>query len=84
MRVRAPYVGGLWDVAAEGSSESASTVDHGVYIPEAEVWSVAEGGRGRWPSNAGELIVFMADVATMGHSTSESIGGARSHRFLPQ
>jgi hypothetical protein len=32
--------------------------------------------------DAGELIVFIADVATMGHSTSESTDSVRSHRFL--
>ena len=43
---------------------------------------MAIGGRGRWPFDIGELIVFMMDVATVGHSTSESTNGARSHRFL--
>jgi hypothetical protein len=47
-----------------------------------EVWTVAIGGHGRWPFDAGELIVFIADVATGGHSTSEFTVGARSHRFL--
>ena len=48
----------------------------------AEVWAVAIGERGRWPMDAGELIVFMANVAAMGHSASESIGGVRSLHLL--
>jgi len=47
-----------------------------------EVWAVAVGGRGRWPFDGSELIVLMADVAAVGHSTSESTNDARSHRFL--
>ena len=47
-----------------------------------EVWAVAVGGRGRWPFDASELIVLMADVAAVGHSMGESTDGARSHRFL--
>ena len=43
---------------------------------------MAEGGRGPWPFDAGELIVFVADVATVGHYMSESTGSVRSHRFL--
>ena len=77
-----PYVGNLWDAATEGSSKSVSAVDCGVQISDVEVWTVAEGGHGRWPSEASELIVFVADVAAMGHSASESTIGARSHRFL--
>jgi hypothetical protein len=48
----------------------------------AEVWVIAMGGRGCLPFGADELIVFAADVATMGRSTSESTGSARSHRFV--
>ena len=48
----------------------------------AEVWVMAIGGRGRWPFDIGELIVFMMDVATMGHSASEASDRAWSHRFL--
>jgi len=48
----------------------------------AEVWVIATGGRGCWPFDAGELIVFTADVAAKGHSTSEFTGSARSHHFL--
>ena len=47
-----------------------------------EVWVIAVGGREYWPFDAGELVVFAVDVATEGHSTSESTGSARSHRFL--
>ena len=43
---------------------------------------MVDGGSGRWPFNAIELVVFMADVAAMGHSTRESTDGVRSHRFL--
>jgi hypothetical protein len=43
---------------------------------------VAEGRCGRWPFGTDELIVFVADVATVGHSMSESTSGVRSHRFL--
>jgi hypothetical protein len=43
---------------------------------------MAVGRRGRWPFDVGELIVFVADVATVGHSASGSTNGARSHRFL--
>ena len=48
----------------------------------AEVWAVAIGGRGRCPFDVCVLIVFMADVATVGHSACESTNDARSHRFL--
>jgi hypothetical protein len=48
----------------------------------AEVWAVTVGGRGRWPFDAGVLVVFMADVAAMGYFASEFTNGARSHRFL--
>ena len=47
-----------------------------------EVWAAAEGGHGHWPFDAGELMVFEMDVAAVGHSMSESIDDARSHRFL--
>jgi hypothetical protein len=43
---------------------------------------MAYGGHGRWPVGADEPIVFMVDVTATGHSTSESTGSARSHRFL--
>ena len=43
---------------------------------------MTEGRRGRWPFDASELIVFMVDVATVGHSSSEFTDDARSHRFL--
>ena len=52
------------------------------WISMAEVWVVAAGGRGCWPFDADELIVFAMDVTAVGHSTSEFIGSARSHRFL--
>ena len=48
----------------------------------AEVWAVVVRGRGRWPFDASELIVFTVDVTTMGHSTNESTNSARSHHFL--
>ena len=53
-------------------------MDHGVQVSRVEVWAMAEGGRGQWPFDADELVVFMADMAIEGHSTS----GVRSHRFL--
>jgi len=65
-----------------GSFESVSAVGHRTPVSMAEAWAVAVGGHGRWPFDAGELIVFAADVATMGHSASESTNGARSHHFL--
>jgi hypothetical protein len=43
---------------------------------------MAESGHGCWPFDADEPIVFVADVATMGHSTSESTNGAMIHHFL--
>jgi hypothetical protein len=43
---------------------------------------VAEGGHGRWPFGADELVVSMMDMAAMGHSVSKSSNDARSHRFL--
>jgi hypothetical protein len=43
---------------------------------------MAVGGRGRWPFNASEHVVFTIDVAVVGYSTSESTSGTRSHRFL--
>ena len=66
----------------KGSSESVSIVDRRIQFSRVEVWTAAEGGRGRWPFDADELIVFMVDVATVGHSTSESTNSARSHRFI--
>jgi len=57
-------------------------VDSGIQISRVEVRATAEGGRGRWPFDASELMVFMTDVATISHSMSESTDGARSHRFL--
>jgi hypothetical protein len=48
----------------------------------AEVWVLAMGGHGCWAFDAGEHVVFAADVAGEGHSTSKSTGSARSHRFL--
>ena len=48
----------------------------------AEVWVVAMDGRGCCPFDADELIVFAADVAAMGHSTSEFTSSARSQCFL--
>ena len=47
-----------------------------------EVWAAAEGGHGHWPFDAGELMVFVMDVAAVGHSVSKSTNGVRSHRFL--
>ena len=52
------------------------------WISMAEVWVIAAGGHGCWPFDAVELVVFAADVAAVGHSTSEFTGSARSHRFL--
>jgi hypothetical protein len=43
---------------------------------------MAEGEHRRWPVGADEPIVFMVDVTATGHSTSESTGSARSHRFI--
>ena len=43
---------------------------------------MAKGGCGYWPFGTDALIVFTTDMATMGHSTSESTSGVRSHRFL--
>ena len=77
-----PYVGELRDVAVEGSSKSVFAVGHVTQISMAEVWATAVGIRGRWPSDADEFIVFMADVAAVGHLASESTDGERSHRFL--
>ena len=57
-------------------------MSHGIQISRAEVWATAEGRRGRWPFDADELIVFMVDVASMGHSASESTSSARSQCFL--
>ena len=57
-------------------------MDHRAQISMAEVWIVAVGGRGRWPFDAGELIVFMEDVAAVDHSVGESTDGARIHCFL--
>jgi hypothetical protein len=51
-------------------------------ISKVEVWTRADGAHGRWPVGVDEPIVFMLDVTIVGHSTSESTGGARSHRFL--
>jgi hypothetical protein len=59
-----------------------SAIDHVVQIPRTEFWGAANGGSGRYPFDIGELIVFTMDVATVGHSTSESSNGARSHHFL--
>jgi hypothetical protein len=36
---------------------------------------MAEGEHGLWSFNADELVVFMADVPTVGHSTSKSTDG---------
>jgi hypothetical protein len=47
-----------------------------------KVCAAAIGGHGRWPFDTGELAIFTMDVATVGHSTSESTDDARSHRFL--
>jgi hypothetical protein len=77
-----PYVGDLWDAAAWGSSKSVSTVGHGTQISVVEVWAMAVGRHGCWPISTDEPKVFTADVATMGHSASESTNGMRSHRFL--
>jgi hypothetical protein len=43
---------------------------------------MAESGHRHWPFDVDELIVFVADVATVGHFTSESTNGAMSHHFL--
>ena len=77
-----PYVGKLWDATAEGSSESVSTVGHGVQVSRVEDLAMAEDGRGHWPFDTDGPVVFMTDVAAAGHSMSESTGGTRSHRFL--
>ena len=52
------------------------------WISMVEVWVKAAGGCGCWPFDADELIVFVVDVAAVGHSTSEFTGSARSHHFL--
>ena len=77
-----PYAGGLRDAANKGSSKSVSTVGHGTQISMVKVWAAAIDGRERWPSDAGELIVFTMDVATVGHFASESSDSVWSHRFL--
>ena len=59
-----------------------SAVNHGIQISKVEAWTMAKGRCGRCPFDADELIVFMADVATMNHSTSKFISDARSHHFL--
>jgi hypothetical protein len=59
-----------------------SVASHVSLISMVEVWTMVIGGRRRWPFDAGELIVFIADVAVGGHSASEFTVGARSHRFL--
>jgi len=43
---------------------------------------MTEGRRGRWPFDASELIVFMVDVATVGHFASESTNDVRSKCFM--
>ena len=43
---------------------------------------MAIGGRGHWSFGTDGLIVFVADVAVIGDSASESTDGVRSHRFL--
>ena len=59
-------------------------MDHRALISRVDVRAMAKGGRGRWPFGVDGLIVFVVDVAVVGHSTSESTSGARSHRFLQQ
>ena len=76
------WVGELQDTATGGSSESVSAAGYMPKISMAEAWVVAMGERGCWPFDANELIIFMVDVAAVGHSTNESTGSARSHRFL--
>jgi hypothetical protein len=76
------WVGVLCDAAPESSSTSVSTMGHGTQTSKVGVWTVAEGEHGRWPVGADEPIVFVVDVTTAGHSTSESTGSARSHRFV--
>ena len=76
------YIGELWDAASKGSSESVSVVDHGILNSRTKVWATTKGERRRWLFDADELIVFMVDVATVGHSMSESTDGVRSHHFL--
>ena len=77
-----PYIGELWDAAIGGSSENMSATNHGTQISRVEVRAMAKSGRRRGPIDVNELIVFMADVAAVGHSMGESTDGARSHRFL--
>jgi hypothetical protein len=55
---------------------------HGSQISKVEVWIVAYGGGGRWPIGTNEPVAFTVDVTAVGHSTSESTSGARSHLFL--
>ena len=57
-------------------------MDRGIQISRVNVRAMVEGGHGRWPFDADELVVFMVDVAAMGRSMSESTIGVRSHRFL--
>ena len=76
------WVGELQDAATGGSFESVFAAGYMSRISMAEVWVVAAGGHGCWPFDADELVVFVADVAAVDHSTSEFTGSARSHRFL--
>ena len=76
------WVSELSDAATGGSFESVSAAGYVSRISMAKVWVVAMGGRGCWPFGASEIVVFVVDVATVGHSTSEFAGSARSHRFL--
>ena len=57
-------------------------MDHISQISRAEVRATAEGGCRVWSFNANELVVFIVNVAAMGHSISEFTDGARSHCFL--
>ena len=77
-----PYVGKLWDATAEGSSESVSTVGHGVQVSRVEDLAMAEDGRGHWPFDTDGLRVLMEDAAIVGHSTGKSTNDARSHLLL--
>jgi hypothetical protein len=57
-------------------------MSHGTQISEVEVWVMADGEREHWPVGTDEPIVFIVYVTTVGHSTSQSTSGVRSHRLL--
>ena len=68
------------NTATGGKYESVSAASYMSWISMVEVRVIAMGGC--CPFDANELIVFPMDVVTVGHSTSEFTGSARSHHFL--